>query len=98
MNYTILDDFKEQVIKYRRKKMRLRAIFLIVRKLKKFEGLSDLILLNCVVISLRELKLSYSIKEVYSAFKLVDKNDYPKGQKKKILKFLTNGAKNKSVF
>lgn len=78
--------------------MRLRAMFQSVQKLRKFEGLSSLILLNCLVISLRELELPYSIQEVYSAFKLVDKNDYSKGQKKQLLKFLTNGSKNKSVF
>jgi hypothetical protein len=78
--------------------MRLRAIFQRVGKLKKFECLSDLNLLNCIIIALRELELPYSIKEVYSAFKLVDKNDYHKGQKKMVLKSLTNGSKNKSVF
>jgi len=97
MNYTILNDFKELVTKHRKKKRRLRTIFLILRKLNKFEGFSDLNLLNTIVIALQELKLSYSIKEVYSAFKLVDKEDYPDG-KKNALKSLTNGSQSKSVF
>jgi hypothetical protein len=98
MKYTILNDFKEQVIKCRRKKMRLRAIFQKTRRLRNFEGISDLMLLNSLVVALRELGLVYSIKEVYSAFSLVDKEDYPAGQKKKVLGFLTKGAENKSVF
>ncbi len=98
MKYTILNDFKEQVIKCRRKKMRLRAIFQKARRFKNFQGISDLIILNSLVVALRELGLVYSTKEVYTAFRLVDKDDYPTGQKKKVLKFLTQGSTNKSVF
>ncbi len=98
MNYIILDEVKMLVTKLRKKRMRLRAIFQRFRKLKKFEDWSDLTLLNSLVIALRELEFPYSLREVYSAFKLVDKNDYQKGIKKELLRFLTDGSQHNSVF
>ncbi len=98
MKYTILDDFKIYAIKSRQKRMRLRAVFQSLKKLSKFESLSDLILLTCLVIALKESRLTYSTKEVYAAFKLVSKDDYPKGQKKLVLRSLTKGSESRSVF
>lgn len=85
-------------ISLRSKKMRLRAIFLRLRKFKIFESISDIGLLTGIVNSLKLNYLSLSKKETYSAFQLVDKNEYEMSQKRLILKDLLNGAERLSVF
>ena len=94
----MIEKIKKDLVNFRRKKIRIRSIFLNLRKLNKFWGLSDLVLLNCIVIGLRELGGAYSKNEIYSAFKMVDRNDYEKENKRCLLKFLLEKAKDKSVF
>lgn len=85
-------------ISLRSKRKRLRAIFLRLRKLKIFEGISDIGLLTGIVNTLKLNSLSLSKKETYSAFQLVDKNEYEMSQKRLILKDLLSGAERLSVF
>lgn len=94
----MIDEIQSDLKKYRLKKYRVRSIFKKYRNLNKFYYLSDLILLNIIVLGLRKFNLPYSNKEIYAAFQLIDINDYPAGTKKKMLYFLTEGSKNKSVF
>ncbi len=94
----MLEEIKKYLVNFRRNKLRIRSIFLNLRKLNKFWGWSDLVLLNSIVIGLRELGEPYSKKEIYSAFKMVDKDDYDKEGKRYALKFLFKKAKEKSVF
>ena len=93
-----MEIIKKEIIKLRKNKLRLRSIWGHLRQKNKFHGLSDLILLNCIVEAIIELDLSYSSDEVYSAFKMVDKEDYERCEIRKILKPLLRRAKNRSVF
>lgn len=89
---------KDKLIKCRKKKIRLRGIFKTLRTMKQFEAWSDLVLLNTIVNNLNDLKLPYSKAEVYSAFKLVDKDDYYPGVKKQLIAPLIKNATDGSVF
>jgi len=92
----------DEIIKYlhksRQKLNRIRTMYLHLRKLEKYESWSDIVLLNSVVNGLRRLGEDYSKQEIYSAFKEIDKNDYDKGDKNKLLKCLLKNAKDKSIF
>ena len=93
-----MTELREIILKMRNKKMRLRSIFLELRKFVKYEGLSDLILLNSIVCSLNDLGLDYSDREIYSVFKEVDSTDWDKNNKRQVLNPLLQNAKDKSVF
>jgi len=95
---SILEDVKKDLKRFRAKKFRLRRIFKILRNKKQFEGWSDLVMINGIVLGLEELNLPFSKKEVYSAFKLVNKNDYYPGVKKIILANLLKNSNDYSVF
>lgn len=82
----------------RRKKQRIRTIFLELRKLDRYEGWSDIILLNSIVEGLIELGEKYGEHEIYSAFKEVSKDDYDSKEKRSILNNLKREAETKSVF
>lgn len=92
----MMRELKKHLIYGRQNKHRIRTIFNNLKKLKKYEGWSDLVLLNCVVNGLDELGEPYSKNEIYSAFKEVDKNDY--SSKSMILVNLLSNARDKSVF
>jgi hypothetical protein len=69
-----------------------------MRSLKKFEGWSDIILLNSIVAGLREIDEPFSRNEIYSAFKEVSKDDYDEKERNEILRNLTKNGNNKSTF
>jgi hypothetical protein len=93
-----MQELEETIIKYRNNRVRLRSIYLNLRKLNKFEGYSDILLLNSIVEGLIELDLAYSQREVRSAFKCIDKNDYDSDTKNDLLNNLLRRATNKSIF
>lgn len=92
------EEIKNIVSAKRRKKIRLRAIFLHFRGMIKFEYISTLATLTVIVEALIDLKLPYSEDEIYSAFKLVEPDDYSSGQKKELLHSMLRKAEKKSVF
>ena len=94
----MIEELTPYITKFRKQKMRLRAIFLQLRKLQKFDGLSDFILFNSIIETLGELNLPYSKKEVYSAFKKVSKDDYAPQEKRALFKILLKRARERSVF
>ena len=92
-------EFVRQKIKpLREKRMRMRAIFLKLRKGRDYELWSDLVLFNSIHYALDDLALSYSKREVYSTFKLINKDDYPRELKSALLRHAIKNAKSKSVF
>lgn len=89
---------EDRLIKYRKKKIRLRSIFKTLRDMTQFSSWSDLFLLNTIVDNLNTLTLPYSKAEIYQAFKLVDKEDYYPGVKKILIAPLIKNATEGSVF
>lgn len=96
--YTIMTEIKDILSTMRKKRMRIRSVFVCLRKLNKFYGLSDLGLLNSIIDGLIDLNLNYSANEIYSAFKLVGKEDYDRETKHCLLDSLLKNAENKSIF
>ncbi len=94
----MIEEIKKYVKFFRAKKFRIRTMFLRLRKLLKFNGWSDIVLLESIVVSLIELGEKYSKNEIYAAFKLVDRDDYCLSDKRGILKNLLINTNNKSTF
>lgn len=94
----MFEEIKKFVISRRKKKMRVRTIFLLMRETVKYEAWSDMSILNVVIEALINLQLPYSQDEVRSVFKMVNKSDYEPEQKRMLLKGLFNDAGNKSIF
>lgn len=95
---TMYQEVKKIVTIKRKKKIRLRAIFLHFRAMVKYRYISTLATMTVIVEALIDLKLPYSDDEIYSTFKLVEKDDYHSGQKKELLGGFLRCAKDKSVF
>lgn len=95
---SILNEIKDYLIKARKKRLRIRTIYLKLRGLEKYYYWSDLILLNSIIIGLNDLNLPFSRKEIYSAFKMINKEDYSAETKHSILSDLLEKAKNKSIY
>ncbi|MCD4761756.1 hypothetical protein K8R32_02235, partial [bacterium] len=94
----VLDDLQKYLTRARNKKLRDRTIYLKLRKAHKYDGWSDIVLLNSIVSGLIELDCPYSRNEVYAAFKEVSCEEYDKSEKGAILKNLLTRATKKSVF
>ncbi|MBT3690151.1 hypothetical protein HOE31_02905 [bacterium] len=94
---SILEYLKKDLKKFRKKRYRIRRIFNILRKRKLYKGWSDLVLLNSIIVCLEELNLAFCKNEVYSAFKLVNVNDYYSIPKYIILRPLLKQASKYSV-
>ena len=98
MHPRMREEIKNYLKSLRFRKLRVRTIFKKLRRLDKFFGLGDIILLNTVVTCLIELDLPYSKGEIYSAFKEVDKLEYELGDKHKLLQHLLRAAEENTVF
>ncbi len=94
----MFNEIKEIIISKREKRIRLRAIFRHLRGVSRFNGLSDITILNLITIGMSEINLPYSIKEIYSVFCLINKNDYDKSQKHELLKGYLKHASKLSIF
>jgi len=93
----IIEYTSEFTENYRRKGYRIRRIFLKMRKFENYYGYSDLMLLNTIVESLKYAGLKYSKGEIYSAFKLVEKDDYFYSVKKLLIRQLLSSAEKRTV-
>lgn len=91
-------EVKNIVTAKRKKKIRLRAIYNHFRGMVKYEYISTLGTMTVIVEALIDLKLPYSENEIYSTFKLINRDDYYPEQKKKLLKKMMRKAEKKSVF
>lgn len=91
-------EIQKYLPKARNNKQRIRTIFLNLRKLDKFFAYSDFVLLDSIVAGLISLNFPYSKKEIYSAFKEVDKNDYDPLIKRHLIADLVKYSCDKSVF
>ncbi len=95
---TMYREAQQIIYTKRKKRIRLRAIFIHFRKMVKYEYISSLATMTVIVEALIDLKLPYSEDEIYSSFKLVDRDDYHLGQKNELLKGFLRQAANISVF
>ena len=95
---SILELIKESLPKLRQNGLRLRSIFIKLRLEKRFDGMSDIALFNSLVISMADLGLPYSKREIYSVFKIIDKTDYELQDRNTLIGQLVKSASQKSVF
>ena len=82
----------------RKRRMRLRAIFIKMRKNSRFNGWSDVALYTDILAVMCDLGLSYSRREVYSSFKLVDRDDYDIKNRHELLSFFLLNAQSETIF
>jgi hypothetical protein len=98
MQYSTMKEIKPYIQRFRTYRFRARRIFMEIRKRPQYKYWSEIIIFNTLFISLNELKLAYSRRELITTFDLVSKEDYLVEDKKEILKPFLRKAKQKSIF
>lgn len=91
-------NLEKVVLKDRENRMRIRSIMKHLKSLSINDGQLNLVILEEIVAYLNKNNLPYSKREIYSAFKLVPKNEYDQSYKNKIINELSRDGKNGSVF
>jgi hypothetical protein len=93
-----LEQLNKEIVKHRRLGHRIRRILLKLRARESLYGWGDLMILNTIVNCLKESNEPYSRSEIYSAFRVVNRDDYDSGDKNTLIKGLLRGANNRSAF
>lgn len=67
---------KKTIISERKDGCKIKGIYKVLREFEECEDLSDLSIFLLLIETLREESLPYKNSELYTAFRLVDKDDY----------------------